>query len=461
MLQVSHTIPVTFNSLFTVSLTGSSAPLSVKAGQSAIDSLLVLPVGSNTFVTAVSFTCNGLPFGATCSSPLIPAGANGAQTVSLVISTSGPATSAIGSHMQSRISKTFLLIWTSTTGMLLGGLSRKPKSAKKAVRVGIIGLAMISILLMPSCGGGNASSSQTSSTIAVTINPPTATPFTLDRQQFTAIVTGTTNTQVQWQVNGVNGGNTLVGTIDKDGMYTAPAVVPSPATVSVSAVSLADVAKFATANVTVQAPVVLVTPPTSGLFPTQQQQFAATVHGLSSTQVSWQISGATGDISKSGSIDPTGLYTAPSIVPNPPTVPISAVSNADNTKVGTAVVTIKSPIISVSPKTAALYPTQQQQFTVSGDSTSNTQVTWQVNGAPGGGPSVGTVDSTGLFTAPTVVPTPNVPILVSAISLADVTKSDTAAVTIKAPTPSGTYTVTITATVGSLTQSTTAMLVVE
>jgi hypothetical protein len=162
MLQVSHTIPVTFNSLFTVSLTGSSAPLSVKAGQSAIDSLLVLPVGSNTFVTAVSFTCNGLPFGATCSSPLIPAGANGTQTVSLVISTSGPPTSAIGSHMQSRISKTFLLIWTSTTGMLLGWLSRKPKSAKKAVRVGIIGLAMTSILLMPSCGGGNTNSSQKS-----------------------------------------------------------------------------------------------------------------------------------------------------------------------------------------------------------------------------------------------------------------------------------------------------------
>jgi hypothetical protein len=137
------------------------------------------------------------------------------------------------------------------------------------------------------------------------------------------------------------------------------------------------------------------------------------------------------------------------------------VSNADNTKVGTAFVTIKSPIISVSPKTAALYPTQQQQFTVSGDGTSNTQVTWQVNGATGGSPSVGTVDSTGLYTAPTVVPTPNVPVMVSAISQADVTKSDTATVTIKAPTPSGTYTVTITATVGTLTQSTTVTLVVE
>ena len=118
-------------------------------------------------------------------------------------------------------------------------------------------------------------------------------------------------------------------------------------------------------------------------------------------------------------------------------------------------------VVSVSPHSASKFPTEQQQFTASVSGTSNTQVTWQVNGATGGSPSVGTVDSTGLYTAPSVVPTANLPIAVSAISQADVMKSDTAMVTIKAPTPSGTYTVTVTATVGSLTQSTTAVLVVE
>jgi hypothetical protein len=117
--------------------------------------------------------------------------------------------------------------------------------------------------------------------------------------------------------------------------------------------------------------------------------------------------------------------------------------------------------VSVSPHNASKFPTEQQQFTASVSGTSNTQVTWQVNAATGGSPSVGTVDSTGLYTAPSVVPTPNLPIGVSAISQADVTKSDAAMVTIKPPTPSGTYTVTITATVGSLTQSTAAVLVVE
>jgi hypothetical protein len=118
-------------------------------------------------------------------------------------------------------------------------------------------------------------------------------------------------------------------------------------------------------------------------------------------------------------------------------------------------------LVSVSPHSASKFPTEQQQFTASVTGTSNTQVTWQVNGATGGSPSVGTVDSTGLYTAPSAVPAPNVPLMVSAISQADVTKSDTATVTIKSPTPSGPYTITITATVGSLTQSTTATLVVE
>jgi hypothetical protein len=118
-------------------------------------------------------------------------------------------------------------------------------------------------------------------------------------------------------------------------------------------------------------------------------------------------------------------------------------------------------VVSVSPHNVSKFPTEQQQFTAAVSGTSNTQVTWQVNGATGGSPSVGTVDHTGLYTAPSVVLTPNLPIAVSAISQADVMKSDTAVVTIKPPTPSGTYGITITATVGSLTQSTTAVLVVE
>src|SRR5438094_904013 len=76
--------------------------------------------------------------------------------------------------------------------------------------------------------------------VSVTISPTSATVGAGGMQQFTATVTNTNNTAVTWQVNGVPGGNATAGTISSAGLYTAPAAVPSPATVTVRAVSQAD-----------------------------------------------------------------------------------------------------------------------------------------------------------------------------------------------------------------------------
>jgi len=110
---------------------------------------------------------------------------------------------------------------------------------------------------------------------------------------------------------------------------------------------------------------------------------------------------------------------------------------------------------------ANAFPTQQQQFSASVTGAANTAVTWQVNGVTGGNASAGMIDPNGLYTAPGAVPSPNNPVMVTAVSQADVTKSGSATVTLKAPTPPGTYTVTITATVGSVVQTATATLVVQ
>lgn len=55
--------------------------------------------------------------------------------------------------------------------------------------------------------------------------------------QFTATVTGTTNTAVTWEVNGVVGGSAASGTISTAGLYTAPATMPSTPSVTIAAVS--------------------------------------------------------------------------------------------------------------------------------------------------------------------------------------------------------------------------------
>jgi len=87
--------------------------------------------------------------------------------------------------------------------------------------------------------------------VTITISP-TSTSVRIGRtHQFTATVKNTTNKAVTWSVSGVTGGNSTVGTINSNGLYTAPGAVPSPSTVTVKAVSKADSTKSATAAVTV------------------------------------------------------------------------------------------------------------------------------------------------------------------------------------------------------------------
>src|SRR5215472_10748764 len=97
--------------------------------------------------------------------------------------------------------------------------------------------------------------------VSVSISPSVVTLGTLATQSFTATVTGSTNTAVTWQVNGVIGGSatngvvstTVLGTAN-EAIYLAPSGVPSPASVSVTAISQADTTKSATATVTIQLP---------------------------------------------------------------------------------------------------------------------------------------------------------------------------------------------------------------
>ena len=104
--------------------------------------------------------------------------------------------------------------------------------------------------LMSSCGGGGGS---TSPSVAITVSPGSASVQAGATQQFTATVTGTSNTSVTWSVNGVPGGNSTVGTISATGLYTGPSVVPSSNTVTVTATSVADTTKSASAAVSITA----------------------------------------------------------------------------------------------------------------------------------------------------------------------------------------------------------------
>jgi hypothetical protein len=98
---------------------------------------------------------------------------------------------------------------------------------------------------------GSASVTVTASVVAVSISPTSPTVNTGATQQFTAAVTGTTNTAVNWSVDGVTGGNSTDGTISASGLYTAPAVVPTPNTVDITATIVADSSVSSSTTVTV------------------------------------------------------------------------------------------------------------------------------------------------------------------------------------------------------------------
>ena len=76
---------------------------------------------------------------------------------------------------------------------------------------------------------------------------------------FSATVTNLTNTAVTWQVNGVTGGNSSVGSITTAGVYTPPVALPTADSVTVTAVSVASPTASGSAQLSLLNPVPVLT----------------------------------------------------------------------------------------------------------------------------------------------------------------------------------------------------------
>jgi hypothetical protein len=113
-------------------------------------------------------------------------------------------------------------------------------------------LLTMAILWSAGCSGGQSSTGSGNPTgIKVSVFPSATSVVLGQTVPFSATVTGTTDTAVNWEVAGVQGGNATVGTINTAGLYTAPNVLPNPTTVVVTAVSQADTTKTGTGRVQV------------------------------------------------------------------------------------------------------------------------------------------------------------------------------------------------------------------
>jgi hypothetical protein len=215
------------------------------------------------------------------------------------------------------------------------GLYRAPAAVPNPAVVSVVAVSVAD-----STKNASAAVNITSSA-SITISPMTASVALGGMQQFTADVRGVANTAVAWSVNRKTGGDSIYGTISSTGLYTAPATLPNPSNITITATSQADWRQQASATVTLASVSVTVHPASSSVFTNAQQQFAATVTGTTNTQVNWSVNGIPGGNATVGTINTGGLYTGPASVPSPATVTVVATSQVDTSKTGSASVTIQ------------------------------------------------------------------------------------------------------------------------
>jgi hypothetical protein len=281
-----------------------------------------------------------------------------------------------------------------------------------------------------------------SGSVTVTVSPSSASLFLGQSENFTAQVTGASDTSVNWAVSGIAGGNSAVGTISPAGVYTAPQVLPSSASVTITATSVASPSSSGSATVTIASDIAIVVSPASATVAIGSSQlFTATISasGNPSTSVTWALtgtqcaSGACGSFSVTGD---TANYTSPSTLPSSSTATLTATSVADPSKSAAATITIApacSPAVSVSPSAASVGLTNQQTFTATVCVSLDQTVTWTIVGTGCGSGSCGSIAptsaTTAVYTAPSSLPPVN-PIALAATSQADPAASASATITI-------------------------------
>ncbi|HEV2298464.1 MAG TPA: YncE family protein [Candidatus Acidoferrales bacterium] len=280
------------------------------------------------------------------------------------------------------------------------------------------------------CGG------KSSPSVVVSLSPTGAVVLLTNTQQFNAGVGGTQNTAVTWQVcnaanpadaTGRSGstitmptgcviGSATLGNINTSGLYTAPATLPSPPTVSIVATSQAVTTVFAVVNVNIDSGIRVSVSPSSATIGTGEGfQFTSAVTGTQNQNaaVTWAVDGIAGGSNTPpnvvGTIMPgactqtqppplpnpnippsapgtsVACYTAPSAPPSGGNITISATSVADTTKSGSSTVSVTVATDPILNSTNPLFPASgvegsaQQDVYLSGSSFFSTDLVF-VNG---------------------------------------------------------------------------------
>lgn len=256
---------------------------------------------------------------------------------------------------------------------------------------------LLGLSLLSGCAGLGSSSSNAPSPVEV--SPANANVRAGDTLQLSAKVSGVMDQSVVWSVNGTVGGNATIGKISTSGLYTSPAALPTPNTVTIEAISASNNSLSGTSAISLENPIPTVTAVSPTAVPVGN--FSLTITGakfVSGAKVMFGGQSLTTKFVSATELTATGTATTSQkgmsvqvTVANPD--PGAMTSSALMVKVGAIAITI-------SPSTANLFPGQSVQLKATVTGATNQAVTWMVNGVVGGAANVGTISATGLYTAP-------------------------------------------------------------
>lgn len=210
--------------------------------------------------------------------------------------------------------------------------------------------------------------------LAASVNPVEACP-TQPCPAGTSLITATVSFDPankgvdpsSWTISPASGAGTLSGQTSTTVIYTAPAAFPpSDVPVTITATSVSDKTKQGSVQVTFAAIAVSVTPNPVTVAEDTSQQFTGTVSFDPSGQgVNWTLtqgappvacSPACGTISAPNSPSGTPItYNAPSVVPTPNTVTLTATSISDATKSGSSTINVVNPDSALKGQYAFLF----------------------------------------------------------------------------------------------------------
>jgi uncharacterized protein (DUF1800 family) len=266
------------------------------------------------------------------------------------------------------------------------------------------------ILVVPLMTGCNGSSLAVNLNTIAAIGAP-ATSVRVNQTLQLASSYLASGLPMTFSVNGIPGGNAQVGTVSNTGLYTAPAVVPTPYTVTITS----SIAKYPTAapgSVAIQVwnPIPVLGTVTPNGF--SEGTTTVTVNGsqfVYGAQISWN-----GALVATTYVSSTQLV-AQIAAPNPGTFPLT-VTNPDpgsasaiplSMKVGPGLV-----VLTLEPNSGTdVRVSNMLNLGLMVNGTDNPAVTLQINGIAGGNGVVGTAisntDGSITYTAPPVVPTPS------------------------------------------------------